>query len=164
MITKVVFNLENQKILDSNSSPNFILEKERYFGIWSRFHRSKSTRSNTNKRNVFQVKLHLLTGKADTKRRRETCSFPLGNILRRFIETKIKHFPFYGHCVARWLFVLLVICTCLRPCFIVEPETLLKAISKVDDMDYHILDNNCEHFAVWCKTGRMKSFQVRTVQ
>ena len=45
---------------------------------------------------------------------------------------------------------------------IVEPETLLKAISKVDDMDYHILDNNCEHFAVWCKTGRMKSFQVRT--
>lgn len=42
-----------------------------------------------------------------------------------------------------------------------EPETILKAISKVDDMDYHVLDNNCEHFAVWCKTGNMKSFQVR---
>ncbi len=43
----------------------------------------------------------------------------------------------------------------------IESETLLRAISKVDDVDYNLLENNCEHFAVWCKTGQMKSFQVR---
>ncbi len=45
--------------------------------------------------------------------------------------------------------------------FFSEPETILRAVSKVDDMDYNIFENNCEHFAVWCKTGKMKSFQVR---
>lgn len=25
---------------------------------------------------------------------------------------------------------------------------------------YNLITNNCEHFAVWCKTGKMKSFQV----
>jgi len=28
---------------------------------------------------------------------------------------------------------------------------------------YHLLKNNCEHFATWCKTGLAKSGQVRTV-
>ena len=27
--------------------------------------------------------------------------------------------------------------------------------------DYNVLFNNCEHFAVWCKTGLKESQQVR---
>ena len=28
------------------------------------------------------------------------------------------------------------------------------------DAGYHSIDNNCEHFAVWCKTGVMLSTQA----
>jgi hypothetical protein len=32
------------------------------------------------------------------------------------------------------------------------------------ERDYDLLHNNCEHFAVWCKTGRPESSQVRAVR
>jgi len=35
-----------------------------------------------------------------------------------------------------------------------------RALSKLGCRDYHLLLNNCEHFATWCKTGRRRSRQV----
>lgn len=36
-----------------------------------------------------------------------------------------------------------------------------RAESKIDSKDYHLVTNNCEHFATWCCTGRTASEQVR---
>ncbi|MDG2990842.1 lecithin retinol acyltransferase family protein [Candidatus Synechococcus calcipolaris G9] len=44
-------------------------------------------------------------------------------------------------------------------CF--DTETVVKrAISRLGEYGYDLLDNNCEHFATWCKTGKHKSEQV----
>ncbi|MBP3611457.1 MAG: lecithin retinol acyltransferase family protein [Lachnospiraceae bacterium] len=43
-------------------------------------------------------------------------------------------------------------------------ETVRRALSRLGEESYHLLSNNCEHFAVWCKTGVAESYQVnRTV-
>lgn len=43
-----------------------------------------------------------------------------------------------------------------------SPENVLsRAISRLGEADYDLFDNNCEHFAVWCKTGRAISSQVQ---
>jgi cell wall-associated NlpC family hydrolase len=39
-------------------------------------------------------------------------------------------------------------------------ETLRRAKSQIGKSDYNILFNNCEHFAIWCKTGKRHSNQV----
>jgi hypothetical protein len=39
-------------------------------------------------------------------------------------------------------------------------ETVLRARSRLGEEDYNLLFNNCEHFALWCKTGKSKSIQV----
>ena len=31
------------------------------------------------------------------------------------------------------------------------------------ERDYDLLFNNCEHFAIWCKTGVRKSYQVENI-
>jgi len=36
-----------------------------------------------------------------------------------------------------------------------------RAIGSIGKTGYHLLTNNCEHFATWCKTGRRESAQVR---
>ena len=45
--------------------------------------------------------------------------------------------------------------TCLEPAAVVS-----RARSRVGEKDYHLFDNNCEHFATWCKTGQHRSRQV----
>ena len=48
-------------------------------------------------------------------------------------------------------------------------ETVARAKSVIGanehsfERDYHLLFNNCEHFAVWCKTGLHKSYQVEDI-
>lgn len=42
-------------------------------------------------------------------------------------------------------------------------ETVERALSRVGEDKYHLLLNNCEHFAIWCKTGVSESYQVRRV-
>jgi hypothetical protein len=37
-----------------------------------------------------------------------------------------------------------------------------RAVSQLGKSGYSLFDNNCEHFATWCKTGRKESAQVRT--
>ena len=39
-------------------------------------------------------------------------------------------------------------------------ETIARARSKLGKEGYSIAGNNCEHFAVWCKTGLKESTQV----
>lgn len=40
-------------------------------------------------------------------------------------------------------------------------ETIARARSKIGETKYGLLTNNCEHFAMWCKTGIKESFQVQ---
>lgn len=39
-------------------------------------------------------------------------------------------------------------------------ETINRALSRIGEDKYSLLLNNCEHFAIWCKTGVSESFQV----
>ncbi|HEX3031835.1 MAG TPA: lecithin retinol acyltransferase family protein [Bacillota bacterium] len=39
-------------------------------------------------------------------------------------------------------------------------ETLKRARSRLGENSYSLLLNNCEHFAVWCKTGLSRSYQI----
>ncbi len=39
-------------------------------------------------------------------------------------------------------------------------ETVERARSKIGERGYNLLFDNCEHFAIWCKTGLYKSEQV----
>jgi hypothetical protein len=46
-----------------------------------------------------------------------------------------------------------------------DPDTVLRrARSRLGEESYDLLDNNCEHFAVWCKTGRPESSQASAVE
>ena len=40
-------------------------------------------------------------------------------------------------------------------------ETIRNAESRMGSAGYHLVRNNCEHFAAWCCTGRAASSQVR---
>lgn len=42
-------------------------------------------------------------------------------------------------------------------------ETVERARSRIGERGYNLLLNNCEHFAVWCKTGVEKSEQVEEI-
>ena len=39
-------------------------------------------------------------------------------------------------------------------------EVIERAQSRMGEAKYHLVFNNCEHFAEWCKTGKAKSDQV----
>ena len=39
-------------------------------------------------------------------------------------------------------------------------ETVARAESRLGEKNYNIATNNCEHFAIWCKTGVSESTQV----
>lgn len=39
-------------------------------------------------------------------------------------------------------------------------DTIERAKSRIGEKSYNLLTNNCEHFAVWCKTGNAKSYQI----
>ncbi len=41
--------------------------------------------------------------------------------------------------------------------------TLRRAMGRIGEQNYNLLFNNCEHFAIWCKTGRHRSEQVDSV-
>ncbi|XP_068726964.1 uncharacterized protein [Montipora capricornis] len=40
-------------------------------------------------------------------------------------------------------------------------EVVSRARSRLGEREYHLLKNNCEHFAMWCKTGRSLSEQAK---
>ena len=42
-------------------------------------------------------------------------------------------------------------------------ETIMRARSKLGTGGYNLAFNNCEHFAVWCKTGIKNSSQVNNI-
>lgn len=39
-------------------------------------------------------------------------------------------------------------------------ETIARAKSRLGEDEYSLITNNCEHFAIWCKTGVHESHQV----
>ncbi|WP_446898607.1 lecithin retinol acyltransferase family protein [Clostridium sp. LBM24168] len=39
-------------------------------------------------------------------------------------------------------------------------ETVKRAKSRLGEKNYNLLQNNCEHFAVWAKTGSSRSYQL----
>ena len=46
-----------------------------------------------------------------------------------------------------------------------DPDAVLRrALSRLDEECYHLFHNNCEHFAVWCKTGQSESTQVQAIK
>jgi hypothetical protein len=46
-----------------------------------------------------------------------------------------------------------------------DPQTVVqRALSRLGESDYDLWENNCEHFAVWCKTGRARSMQVEAAR
>lgn len=42
-------------------------------------------------------------------------------------------------------------------------ETVKRAESRLGEDKYNLALNNCEHFAIWCKTGISESYQVKDV-
>ena len=42
-------------------------------------------------------------------------------------------------------------------------ETVERARSRIGEANYDLATNNCEHFAIWCKTGISESHQVNNV-
>ena len=42
-------------------------------------------------------------------------------------------------------------------------ETISRAKSRLGESNYNLLTNNCEHFAIWCKTGIEESHQVKAL-
>lgn len=42
-------------------------------------------------------------------------------------------------------------------------ETLQRAYSRIGETKYSLIKNNCEHFAMWCKTGVSESTQVKQI-
>lgn len=42
-------------------------------------------------------------------------------------------------------------------------ETVERAESQLGKGEYNLIVNNCEHYAIWCKTGLHKSYQVEEV-
>ena len=44
-----------------------------------------------------------------------------------------------------------------------KKEIVKRAKSRIGEDDYSLLLNNCEHFAVWCITGKKESKQVKSV-
>ncbi len=41
-----------------------------------------------------------------------------------------------------------------------QEQAVHRAVSSIGGGDYHLLHNNCEHFATWCATGRRESMQI----
>ena len=42
-------------------------------------------------------------------------------------------------------------------------ETVIRARERIGETSYNLLTNNCEHFAIWCKTGISESHQIQDV-
>ena len=42
-------------------------------------------------------------------------------------------------------------------------ETIKRAKSRLGKTGYNVITNNCEHFALWCKTGQHESKQVENI-
>ena len=42
-------------------------------------------------------------------------------------------------------------------------ETVHRARSRLGESSYNLATNNCEHFAIWCKTGISESHQVNAL-
>lgn len=42
-------------------------------------------------------------------------------------------------------------------------DTIRRAMERFGEEEYNLITNNCEHFAMWCKTGESISCQVNQI-
>ena len=42
-------------------------------------------------------------------------------------------------------------------------ETVRRARGELGKEEYNLVTNNCEHFAIWCKTGLKESSQINSI-
>ena len=42
-------------------------------------------------------------------------------------------------------------------------DTIRRAMERLGEEEYNLITNNCEHFAMWCKTGESVSCQVNQI-
>lgn len=84
---------------------------------------------------------------------------PLNKVTRK-ANAQIRRSSLEDFCDGQWSSI------CVRgyqQCF--EAEIVVqRALSRVGEKGYHLLWNNCEHFATWCKTGCQHSEQVHGAQ
>jgi hypothetical protein len=73
------------------------------------------------------------------------------------VQAEIRRTPLAGfsQCQPMWV-------RQYSECDAVE-AVVARALSRIGNRGYHLADNNCEHFACWCKTGRHHSEQVKNV-
>lgn len=45
-----------------------------------------------------------------------------------------------------------------------KQEALERAYQRLGETEYDLIHNNCEHFAIWCRTNISESLQVRTLE
>ena len=51
-----------------------------------------------------------------------------------------------------------------RGAYIYPPEEVVhRAYSRLGEREYNLLYNNCEQFALWCKTGNHQSIQINSI-
>jgi hypothetical protein len=53
--------------------------------------------------------------------------------------------------------------TSKKYCIYSPKETIERAKSRIGEEKYNLVSNNCEHFAIWCKSGIAESKQVDRV-
>jgi len=71
-------------------------------------------------------------------------------------ETTLEHFQ--DNCLLKIIkFPLSVRCFSAK-------KTIERARSRIGEKGYNFLTNNCDHFAVWCKTGKHCSLQAEVIK
>ncbi len=81
----------------------------------------------------------------------------LGDKVLRKVEARIRRTSFDEFCEGQPFHVRSYVDS-------FDPDEVVnRALSRVGESGYHLIWNNCEHFATWCKRGDLSSAQVRAV-
>ncbi len=87
------------------------------------------------------------------------CSFPATP--QEFIASMMSRNTYRGNKFLRFIQLLRVMTASYH--LYSGDETVARARSRIGQGGYNLALNNCEHFAVWCKTGVKDSSQVDNV-
>ncbi len=143
-------------VIDETSLSEFLEDSTEYYSVDLTIHSGKLKRYSHR---------HDSQSKADSIPKFLTPHAPLG-----FFSFNFEFFTF-----EYWLLILSSLglsVSCIRflyEHFIKEPhlyspeDTVHRAYSHIGDNDYNLITHNCEHFAIYCKTGIYDSKQVQNI-